>query len=96
MGLPVYVSPGATVQGSPSEDFVLLVDPAGVIVADEGETEISTSGKASLQMESEPLDGAQSLVSLWQRNLSGLKLVRVINWSRRRDAAVVVLRHVVR
>jgi hypothetical protein len=39
-------------------------------------------------MNTAPSAGAQSLVSLWQNNLIGVRAEREINWKKRRAAAV--------
>jgi len=42
-------------------------------------------------MNDAPSGGATSLTSLWQNNLIGIRLERVINWQRRRTAAVTYI-----
>jgi hypothetical protein len=46
-------------------------------------------GQAALQLDSAPSSGAQALVSLWQNNLSAVRVARWINWAPRRSAAAV-------
>lgn len=86
-GLPVVTSnsvPGSVSGGS----IIALVIQSEVFLADDGGITLDVSQEASVQMVSNPQAGAQSLVSLWQNNLVGLRAEREINWQRRRDAAV--------
>jgi HK97 family phage major capsid protein/HK97 family phage prohead protease len=87
-GLPVITSNNVVANGSPGEQQVFLVDQREVLLADDGQMMIDMSTEASLQMDSAPSAGAQSLVSLWQNGQVGIKLDRWINWAKRRSAAV--------
>lgn len=87
-GLPVIVSNNNTVAGSPNDEHLILVDQREVLLADDGQMMIDMSTEASLQMNDAPSAGAQSLVSLWQNGLTGVKIDRWINWTKRRSAAV--------
>jgi len=52
---------------------------------------IDVSREASIQMDgapTNPTDATTVLVSLWQRNLVGLRAERMITWIRARTAAV--------
>lgn len=91
LGYPVITSNNVVLSGSPTESFVVLMDPSNVMLADDGGVAIEMSTEASLQMSDTPAAGAQSLVSLWQNNLVALKAERFINWRRRREAAVAVI-----
>jgi valyl-tRNA synthetase len=53
-------------------------------MADDGGVSLDMSMEASVQMDDAPSAGAQSLVSLWQNNLVGIRAERYINWSPRR------------
>lgn len=91
-GLPIAVSPHlpiSTETGNPS--IIALVDAAQLAVADEGDSSLSVATHASVQMNDDPETGAQSLVSLWQNNLVGLRAERTINWKRRAADAVAVI-----
>lgn len=74
---------------------VVLVKGDEVYFADDGGVEVSVSDQASLQMDNAPttqtaISGTgTSLVSLWQTNSVGFLVERVLNWSKRRDEAVV-------
>lgn len=86
-GLPVITSnsvPGSVSGGS----IIALVIQDEIFLADDGNITLDVSQEASVQMNSAPSAGAQSLVSLWQNNLVGLRAEREINWQRRRDQAV--------
>lgn len=91
LGYPVVTSNNVVLSGSPTESFVVLVDPTNIMVADDGGVQIDMSTEASLQMDDSPSAGAQSMVSLWQSNMIGLRAERFINWRRRRETAVGVI-----
>lgn len=83
-GLPVIVSNSMVASGSPAELQIALVTQEEVFLADDGGISIDMSTEASVQMDSAPLAGAQSLVSLWQNNLVGIRAEEYINWAPRR------------
>lgn len=93
-GLPVVVSEsvplnagsGSPVTGAGSR--IILAKPSEILLADDGGVTLDVSREASLQLDSAPSDGAQSLVSLWQNNMVALRAEREINWKRRRTEAV--------
>lgn len=87
-GRPVITSNNVTSSGSPGEQQVFLLAQPEILLSDDGQMMIDMSAEASLQMNDAPSAGAQSLVSLWQNGLIGVKLDRWINWSKRRSAAV--------
>lgn len=92
MGYPVIVSNNVPLRdqnaGGGTEGYITLFDASEIFMADDGETMLDVSREASLQMDSAPSAGAQSLVSLWQNNLVGIRAERYVYWQRRRDAAV--------
>jgi HK97 family phage major capsid protein len=84
MGMPVIVS------NSLSTRVVLLHAPS-ILFADDGGVSIDVSREASVQMDSAPtdvVDATTVYLSLWQRNLVGLRAERMITWIRARTAAV--------
>lgn len=87
-GLPVIVSNNVAPSGSPGDQHLILVDQSEVLMADEGQLALDASSEASVQMNDAPSAGAQSLVSLWQNGLLGVKADRWIHWTKRRSAAV--------
>ena len=89
-GYPVVTStavPNSVSGGS----IIAFIKPSEIFFADDGGVRIDVSEQASLQMDSAPSAGAQSLVSLWQNNLIGIRAERFVNWQRRRDAAVAYI-----
>ncbi len=89
-GLPVITSnsvPGTVSGGS----IMALVLPNEIWMADDGNVNVDVSQEASLQMNTTPSAGAQSLVSLWQNNLIGIRAEREINWQKRRAQAVAYI-----
>jgi HK97 family phage major capsid protein len=83
MGIPVLVSANLT-----PATTIVLIEQSEVLVADDGQTTIDTSGEASVQMDSAPATPPTPLVSFWQQNLLGIKAERYIYWMMRRAAAV--------
>jgi HK97 family phage major capsid protein len=81
MGLPVIISNSMIASGSPAELQILLVTQSEVLMADDGGVSLDMSMEASVQLDDAPSAGAQSLVSLWQNNLVGIRAERYINWS---------------
>lgn len=90
-GLPVIVSNSVAPSGSPGEQQLILVNQREVFLADDGQMMLDASAEASLQMNDAPSAGAQSLVSLWQNGLTGLKVDRWIYWTKRRTQAVQMI-----
>lgn len=87
MGIPVIVSNNVG-------NRVILVHAPSILFADEGGVQIDVSREASIQMDSAPTnpsDATTVLVSLWQRNLVGLRAERMITWIRARTAAVTYI-----
>ena len=86
-GCPVVVSNNVSTR-------VILVHAPSIFFADEGGVRIDVSREASVQMDSAPTDTVDATtvyLSLWQRNLVGLKAERFITWIRARTAAVAYL-----
>jgi HK97 family phage major capsid protein/HK97 family phage prohead protease len=91
-GLPVVTSknvPVGETSGDPT--IIVLLSPNNIFMADDGGVMLDVSREASIQMDTAPTSGAQQLVSLWQNNLVGLRAERMINWLKRRAAAVQVI-----
>lgn len=86
MGLPVITS--ESVAGDSGGANIILAHAPDILLADDGQVMLDASREASLQMVDNPSAGAQSLVSLWQNNLVGLRAERYINWKKRRTGAV--------
>lgn len=80
-GLPAITSETAG-------NVIVLANASEILLADDGGVTLDVSREASLQMNTTPAAGAQSLVSLWQNNMVGLRAERFINWKRRRPQAV--------
>ena len=89
-GLPVITSTAVGTDTN-QERFIALVQPSEIFLADDGQITLDVSREASLQMNDAPSAGAQSLVSLWQNNMVGLRAERFVNWQKRRTDAVAVI-----
>jgi HK97 family phage major capsid protein len=84
MGMPVVVSNHLSTR-------VVLVHAPSILFADDGGVSIDVSREASVQMDSAPTDTVDATtvyLSLWQRNLVGLRAERMVTWIRARTAAV--------
>ena len=82
-GIPIVISNNVG-------NRVVLLHAPSVLYADDGGVNIDVSREASIQMDStptDPTDATTVLVSLWQRNLVGLKAERYITWKLARTAA---------
>ena len=97
VGLPVITSEYVTQVADSSGSPVILVNASDVFLADDGGVQIDASREASLEM----LDGSlqqdatagtgASLVSMFQTNSVAIRAERVINWKKRRAAAVAMI-----
>lgn len=88
-GLPIITSTNIPQAGGGA--MMILTLPREILLADDGGVTLDASREASLQMNSAPTDGAASLISLWQNNMTALRAERFINWRRRRPEAVAYL-----
>lgn len=83
-GIPLVLS-----ANSPQQ--ITLVDAAHILYSDDGGFELSISDKAALQMDSAPTDPAVAatvFVSLFQRNLWGVRVTRWLAYLRAQSGAV--------
>jgi hypothetical protein len=83
LGIPTIIS-------SAAQNNIILIESSQVVCADSGIL-LDVSGNASLQMESAPDDppiDSSVMVSLFQRNYSGLRAVHWVRWAARRTQAV--------
>lgn len=93
LGFPVIASNNVPADTGASR-FIAFIVQDDIFLADDGTTRIDASDQASIQMDSAPSAGAQSLVSLWQNNMVGLRAERFANWARRHNAAVQLIEDV--
>ncbi len=73
---------------------IILAHAPSILFADEGGVRIDVSREASVQMDSAPTDTVDATtvyLSLWQRNLIGLKAERIITWKVARSTAVTYI-----
>lgn len=91
-GLPVVTSQSSGLtNGSANGKIVILVNAPEILLADDGQISIDISREASVQMDSapdNPTSASTVLVSLWQRNLIGIKAERFIDWTKARSTSV--------
>lgn len=78
-GVPVLTS--ASVPSSVSGGSIIAAIEGSQVLYGDGGASIDVSQYASLQLDDAPSAGAQPLVSLFQLNLLGIRLQRIINWS---------------
>lgn len=91
-GLSVLVSGSAYGAKSATESILALVHGPSIAVADSGTVLVDVSIGAAIEMDTTPSGGAQTLTSLYQNDLVGVRCTRYCNWTRRRDGAVVTVR----
>lgn len=92
-GIPVVTSNSVPIDTG-ADTYIVLMNASDILLADEGGITLDVSREASLQIDGAPSDSASTQISLWQKNLVGLRAERMINYRRRRDAAVSVLEDV--
>lgn len=88
-GFPVIAS--EAVPDTSDGGMIVFINANDIFFSDDGPVTIDVSREATLQMDTAPTDptvAATVLISLWQRNLIGLRAERYMNWKKRRDAAV--------
>jgi HK97 family phage major capsid protein len=78
LGLPVLTSQNAPGSVSGGHQIVLL-DASQVLLADDGVT-FDVSDQAALQMDSAPSSSASNMYSLWQFDMIGIRMERIISW----------------
>lgn len=93
LGMQAYTSQNLDyTEDSPQEgDNIIFMRANDIALADDGGVEVDVSTEASIEMSTTPTDpvvAATVLVSLWQQNLVGIRAERMVNWVKRRDAAV--------
>lgn len=89
LGYPVVTSQNVIAPDTDG-DMIVFLNQSDIFLSEEG-IMLDASSEASLQFNTapdEPTTASTVLVSLWQRNMIGLRAERYINWKRRRDAAV--------
>jgi HK97 family phage major capsid protein/HK97 family phage prohead protease len=92
---PDLTAAGGTVDGlsvitsqSVPVGVLVFVQPREIMLADDGVVGLDVSREATVTMDDGVSPYSTTQVSLWQNNLVGLRVERVIDWRRRRDAAV--------
>jgi HK97 family phage major capsid protein len=91
-GFPVIAS--ENVPDDSNGGMIGFVNASDIFLTDDGPVTIDASREASLQMNTtpdEPTSASTVLVSLWQRNLIGLRAERYINWKKRRSTAAAFI-----
>jgi len=95
-GLPAVASESCTQAGSPvtgEAQMLVLVNVNEILLADDGGADVEASDQASIQMLDNPTNDvttptATTMVSMFQTDSVALKLVRHINWAKRRSHIV--------
>lgn len=93
LGMTAYATQNVDyTEDSPQEgDLIVFLRANDIALADDGGVEVDVSTEASIEMSTTPTDPVTSstvLVSLWQQNLVGIRAERMVNWVKRRSAAV--------
>jgi HK97 family phage major capsid protein len=94
-GLPVVVGSNLSQPGSPTNNYVVLVDVGQIILADDGAAELRISRQGAIQMLDNPTNDsttptATTMVSMWQTSCAAVRAVLWINWSLRRKYVSVL------
>jgi HK97 family phage major capsid protein len=86
LGIPII--PSSSAAGSISGgNTIVLVDQSELLWAQDS-IEVSVSTEAALQMDSAPSSSASQVTSLWQGDLTGIKVEMYVNWLPRRAAGI--------
>jgi hypothetical protein len=88
---------GGTLFGVPTHtgaigSRVVILDPSALLVADDGDIDVTIAQHASVEMDTAPTSPVTSgtvMVNLWQAGLVGLKIDRFVNWKMARANAVL-------
>ena len=93
LGMTAYATTNVDyTEDSPQEgDLIVFLRANDIALADDGGVEVDVSTEASIEMSTTPTDPVTAstvLVSLWQQNLVGIRAERMVNWVKRRAAAV--------
>jgi HK97 family phage major capsid protein len=84
-GYPVITS------NSVPSGIMVFVKESEILLADDGGISVDASREASILMDDGVSPATTTTVSLFQSNMVALRVERIINWLRRRDAAVYYL-----
>ena len=93
-GLPVITTQAAKIAGSPQfGEMIVLINPAEVFLADDGNAVIEASDQVSIEMkdnatnQSTATSAGTTVVSMFQTESIAVKAVRHINWTKARSQA---------
>ena len=89
-GFPVITSANVPILTG-NQTIIVLMDAAEIFYSEDPGVRLDASDQATVQMDSAPdatTTASTVLVSLWQRNLVGLRAEQFVNWSKRRASAV--------
>jgi HK97 family phage major capsid protein len=98
-GLPAITSQSTVISGSPDwGNMIVLIKQSDIFLADDGGLSVDASREAAIEMSDGPSSTAAvgtgaSLTSMWQTESVALKVVRYINWTKRRSTAVQFIRN---
>lgn len=93
-GYPVIISQTALAASSPvGGNLIIFLVPSEILLADDGEADVSFSKEASLEMSDAPANTAgtgtgASLVSMYQNDSTAIRVRRFITWKKRQSTAV--------
>lgn len=92
---PEITASGGRIEGyevvtsqSVSSGVVVFLQPREIMLADDGGVTLDASREASVVMDDGVSPASTTMVSLWQNNMVGLRVERIVNWGKRRAAAV--------
>ena len=84
----------AIVTSAAAGSAIVLLAPADILLAQEGELELGLSRATTLQMSDTPTDPADATtvyVSLWESNFVALRAEQMVSWLRTSNAAVAYI-----
>ena len=72
------------IESEAAVDKIILVKPSEILLADDGQVDVSYSDQATI-------DNGGTPINLWQQNMNAIRVERFITWAKRRDNAVSFL-----
>jgi hypothetical protein len=71
---------------------IVILDRSALLVADDGGLDVAASQHGSVELDTtptSPITASSAYVSLWQANMTGLKIDRTISWKMARPSSVL-------
>lgn len=74
------------IESETADDKIVLLKPSEILLADDGDVDVSYSDQATIK-------NGSTTINLWQQNMSAVRVERYISWSKRRATAVSYIKY---